>query len=314
MAFKILSARATALSALLGALLAPAAMAADMPFLSAPAPQPMNEQPLEFGSGWYLRGDVGYSNMSMPVVVADFVNNLGRTGAVSGGLGFGYQYNSWLRTDFTVDRSVFQATRSEGSVWCPYGTVVSAAGGTGTIGLPEGYLYSPQETCTPLIKSTLNRTSFLANAYIDLGNWWGFTPYAGAGLGFSYLQSSGSDVWYQNGNGQAWAPNLGQGGVPVGWVNANGSPAFPPYLLPFTQILQQGYNEKKVWKFAWNFMAGVSYDITQNLKIDLHYRLLDAGSYTSFTGFPSPLTGGASAVTRDLISQEVRMGFRLVSD
>ena len=57
-------------------------------------------------------------------------------------------------------------------------------------------------------------------------------------------------------------------------------------------------------------MAGVSYDISQNLKVDLHYRLLDAGS---FTGLPSFLTGRA-APNSELISQEIRLGFRLTSD
>jgi opacity protein-like surface antigen len=57
-------------------------------------------------------------------------------------------------------------------------------------------------------------------------------------------------------------------------------------------------------------MAGFSYDISQNLKIDLHYRFLDAGSYTSF---PSTITG-SGAITKDLYTQEVRLGFRLMSD
>jgi opacity protein-like surface antigen len=70
------------------------------------------------------------------------------------------------------------------------------------------------------------------------------------------------------------------------------------------------YVKKVTWKFSWNLMAGVSYDISQNLKIDAHYRLLDAGSYT---GLPSMLTL-APGVTKELVSQEVRVGVRLTSD
>ena len=123
MASLISRARATALMATLGALCVSAATAADMPFAS-PLPPPPSNQPVEFGTGWYLRGDIGYSNMPIPVIVADFVNSLGRTGAASGGLGFGYQYNNWLRTDFEIDHAAFQLGSTQAPQWCPLGTVL----------------------------------------------------------------------------------------------------------------------------------------------------------------------------------------------
>jgi opacity protein-like surface antigen len=307
MALKIFRARATALAALVGAFFAPTAMAADMPFLSEPAPEPMNQQPMEFGSGWYLRGDIGYSNMSLPAVIADFGNSLGRTGTVAGGVGLGYQYNSWLRTDFTIDRTVFRPQGTGAQKWCPYGNIMVDS----TTSKNIGYLYDPSQTCTPVLKADLNRTSFLANAYVDLGNWWGLTPYVGAGVGLSYLQASGSDVWYNSATGALWSVNLGQNGVPLGWITRGGGQGFPPYGFPWgTSVTSVTYQQKKSWKFAWNVMAGVSYDISQNLKIDVHYRLLDAGTYTSF---PNVFTGGGGT-TKDLISQEVRLGLRLVAD
>jgi opacity protein-like surface antigen len=84
----------------------------------------------------------------------------------------------------------------------------------------------------------------------------------------------------------------------------------PPRALQWAQLNPNQYVKKVTWNFSWNLMAGVSYDITQNLKVDVHYRLLDAGSYTSL---PSVLTL-APGVTKELISQEVRVGFRLTSD
>ena len=315
MASQVFRARTTALTALLGVIFASAAMAADMPFLSSEPIAPPVNQPVELGTGWYLRGDVGYSNMAVPVVIADFADNLGRTGAVSGGLGVGYQYNNWIRTDFTIDRAVFQPGGAQASRWCPYGTVLDyPAGAVNAQGQalsgPAGYLYDPNETCTPIVKTDLNRTTLLANAYVDIGNWWGITPYVGAGLGFSYLQMSNSVNYYENANGSLWQPNLGQSGVPIAWINPQGQQVTPPWAYPWTQLLPNQSAQKKSWKFAWNFMAGFSYDISQNLKIDLHYRFLDAGSYTSF---PSTITG-SGAITKDLYTQEVRLGFRLMSD
>ena len=306
MASLISRARATALMATLGALCVSAATAADMPFASPlPAPPPV-DQPVEFGTGWYLRGDVGYSNMPVPVVVADFANNLGRTGAASGGIGFGYQYNSWLRTDFEIDRAVFRPSSAQAPIWCPSGTVMYNQ----STNLAVGYLYDPNETCTPYVTAHLNRTTPMFNAYLDLGHWSGFTPYVGAGVGMSYLQSSAAVTYYNTANGQSWAPNLGVTGVPLQWVTANGVYVTPPRALQFAQLQPNQYVKKVSWKFSWNLMAGVSYDISQNLKIDAHYRLLDAGSYT---GLPSMLTL-APGVTKELVSQEVRVGVRLTSD
>ena len=306
MASPISRARATALMATLGALCVSAATAADMPFASPLPPPPPVDQPVEFGTGWYLRGDVGYSNMPVPVVVADFANNLVRTGAASGGIGFGYQYNSWLRTDFEIDRAVFRPSSAQAPIWCPSGTIMYNQ----STNLPVGYLYDPNETCTPYVTAHLNRTTPMFNAYLDLGHWWGFTPYVGAGVGMSYLQSSAAVTCNNTANGQSWAPNLGVTGVPLQWVTANGVYVTPARALQFTQLQPNQYVKKVTWKFSWNLMAGVSYDISQNLKIDAHYRLLDAGSYT---GLPSMLTL-APGVTKELVSQEVRVGVRLTSD
>ncbi len=311
-------ARATALTATLGALCVSAATAADMPFASPLPPPPPVAQPVEFGTGWYLRGDIGYSNIPIPVVVADFVNSLGRTGAVSGGLGFGYQYNNWLRTDFEIDRAAFQLGSTQAPQWCPSGTVLytgassvsNSSGSSASSGTPVGYLYDPNETCTPYITASLSRTTPMFNAYLDLGNWWGFTPYVGAGIGASYLQANAAVNYVGTANGQPWAPNLAIPLVPLQWLTANGVAATPPRVLQFAQILPNQYVKKNSWQFSWNVMAGVSYDVTQNVKIDVHYRLLDAGSYTSL---PSVLTA-APGVTKELVSQEVRVGVRLTSD
>ncbi len=319
MALIVFRARVSVMAAMLSALCAPAATAADMSFFSPPPAPPVNG-PVEFGSGWYLRGDIGYSNMAVPVVIADFVNNLGRTGAVSGGLGFGYQYNSWLRTDFTVDRAAFRPNTSAPAGWCPSGTVLDYPQGATTgppnntpLSGPMGYLYDPNEQCTASITNSIDRTTPMANVYLDLGNYGGFTPYVGAGIGMSYLQTSSTVSYIQNWNGQTWAPNLGQNGVPLGWITTSNvlvvNPR-APYPLAWQQLTPSESLTKRSWKFSWNLMAGVSYDVSQNLKIDAGYRFLNAGSYTSLPG----LLTGASAATKNLYSQELRLGLRLVAN
>ncbi len=304
MAFKVSSARASLTTAVVGALLASPVFAADMPFFPSPEPAPVNT-PIEFGTGWYLRGDVGYQNANAPVIIADLASNLNRMSAVSGGVGIGYQFNNWFRTDLTLDRSVFRPTSYQPARWCPYGTVLDNSSGT-----PIGYLYDPNETCSPVLNQHLERTSLIANGYFDLGTWWNFTPYVGAGLGVTYFQGSASVNYYQTANGLLWAPNLGQPGVPIQWVNSGGIPIglLSPY--PWTQLYPNENGTKKTWRFAWNLMAGVSYEISQNVKIDLGYRFLNAGSFTSM---PSSLSS-SPLVTRDIQSHEVRLGVRLSTD
>jgi len=56
-------------------------------------------------------------------------------------------------------------------------------------------------------------------------------------------------------------------------------------------------------------MAGVAYDIQDNLKIDVGYRYLNAGNYTSLPGFWTQRAAPSSAIT----SHEVRVGLRLTA-
>src|SRR5215204_1082327 len=63
------------------------AVAADF---SPPPPPPPGPIVSELGSGWYLRGDVGWVEFSDP-------------GKLPLGAGIGYQINSWFRTDVTAD-------------------------------------------------------------------------------------------------------------------------------------------------------------------------------------------------------------------
>src|ERR1019366_7400260 len=89
-------------------LLSSAAFAADMAI--APPPMPYAAPVADFG-GWYLRGDIGFSNQSVKNVLdtnPNAYNNVAvsQTSSFSTGgiydIGFGYQFNNWFRTDFTA--------------------------------------------------------------------------------------------------------------------------------------------------------------------------------------------------------------------
>ena len=152
-------------------LLSTVAFAADMPSIMPPPPMYAPPPIQEFG-GWYLRGDIGFSNQSVQRLnnVLD-VNSLSsdqRLGFDSGGifgLGVGYQINNWFRADITGQ---YRGAANFNGL-----DVITFNNG--------GALGFGADTYTARKSEWL----FLANAYVDLGTWWCITPFVGAGIGTS---------------------------------------------------------------------------------------------------------------------------------
>jgi opacity protein-like surface antigen len=154
---------------LLSALGSGAARAADL-LPSAPLPELRGSlTPDVEVSGFYLRGDIGFSNQSVERLSnsLDALGtiekvNLGFAGAPLAGVGAGYRFNRWFRTDLT-------------------GEYRSAATFTGLeryrdASLPLGY-------GTDEYSATKRDAVALVNGYVDLGQWYGLAPFLGAGVG-----------------------------------------------------------------------------------------------------------------------------------
>ncbi len=312
-----LRASATLLTALIAPFVAPA-QAADL--FSLPEAPALTDEPVEWGSNWYLRGDVGWEQIKVAALSGDFATNLNKANLATGALGAGYQFNEWLRADLTVDRSVFKRSGNLGQLWCPYGAVPLHGPDPNDPSKtkPYGIFADPNETCSRMASASLTRTSVLANVYFDIIHLWGFTPYIGAGVGASYHNASSSVGYYRNSDGALWAPDLTlpSGEVPL-WIYrdlvkvGNITSAVPyPTQLPFGHTNWNTSQSKSGWQFAWNVMAGVSYDVSQNLKIDLGYRYLNVGKYSGFASY------GATnfPVSREITAQEVRLGVRVTTN
>jgi len=109
----------------------------------------------------------------------------------------------------------------------------------------------------------------LANAYIDLGTWAGLTPYIGGGAGIASVRTS-SFV-------SAAAPSSARHANTIG--------------------------------FAWAYMAGLTYRMSNNILVDVGYRHLELGdTHSDFD------TTGNSITLKDLSSDEVRVGLRYEID
>ena len=235
-----------------------AARAADL--LPPPIEAPLRGA-VEDPSGFYLRADFGYSNQNASNLRSTFGDGstLASLNASDGpvgvgdspllGLGVGYQFNSWLRTDITGEYrpganyhasteykyDAINTTTGVNSSICPltasalnvYDTTASTACG---------------DEYAALVKSGL----FLANAYLDMGTWQGLTPYVGAGVGVVTYQVSGM----------------------------KDTSLYP--LGPF------GFagNRTDV-NLAWALTAGASMRLTSNLLLDLSYRYTNMGTFST---------------------------------
>ncbi|MGA2054544.1 MAG: outer membrane beta-barrel protein [Bradyrhizobium sp.] len=253
-------------------LLSSMASAADM----AIAPPPMSYAPppvADFG-GWYLRGDIGFSNQSVnnlsindPRLLAGVVpgTQTQSTGFDTGGIfgvGAGYQFNNWFRVDVTGQyrgKSNFKGTDLFQ---------------TFDVGGP-----APEVDNYNASKSEL---LFLANAYVDLGTWWCVTPFIGAGIGTSRVTISNfTDA----------------GNIPLGFPN--GGPSFATAATG------------SKWNFAWAAHAGLAYKVTPNMTVELAYSYVNLGD--GVTGGSAALGGPQTPFVfnfHNITSNDLTLGVR----
>lgn len=270
---------ATSLAALTG--FAAPVQAADLDEIIYAKELPITK-PVEIGSGWYLRGDLGYSTRTRGAAASYSVFTAGPpatytstsydssslNGDWSGSLGVGYNFTDYLRGDVSFDysRGRFNGTTSS-ALPCA--------------GLATG-------TCAGVDTQSFEQYGFMANAYVDLGTFVGFTPYVGAGAGVTRVS------WNQYSND-------------LTCVSATGN------LCGATAATDRTRGGTQSWRFTYALMGGVSYDLTKDFKLDLGYRYSKIASGNQ-AGFDSAnIAAGATGFqVRDngFEKHEVRVGLR----
>lgn len=151
------------------AILNTTAFAADLPIAPPPA---MYAPPADFG-GWYLRGDVGFSNQRVKNLrygresAYDGLTSFNQTTAFDSagvfGVGFGYQFNNWFRADVTGQYRMNANFK-----------------GTDTF---SGTAFGAPYNGIDNYHATKSEWVVMGNVYADLGTWYGITPFIGAGVG-----------------------------------------------------------------------------------------------------------------------------------
>jgi opacity protein-like surface antigen len=252
-------------------------------------PPPPLAAPIAEASGWYLRGDIGIGQLNGKTELNQVDTGISRGHAeefgsyVFGGVGVGYQYNSWLRADITGEyrgKSRFEFSDK----YCYRPGTNSACSGAPVVGDQRGF---------NRIAGNISSMVFLANAYLDLGTWYGLTPFIGAGAGFAnHKFTGGTDT-----GGQVTL--LALAAPPAAETLGNGF-ATGGYLANKTKT-----------NFAWAVMAGVGYDVSERLKLELGYRYLNMGSVTSgqSTCYGDP-TCNFTVKAKNLDAHEFKLGMR----
>jgi len=242
-----------------------AAQAADL----LPPPPPVEPVAAAFGN-WYIRGDVGVGVNELSDARSTFnpLNSFGNPPPASAtrvttdlgdtafaGAGVGYQVNNWIRFDATAEYRSSAAYRS---------TLIYSGAAD----------FCFVTFCQDSYSAHVSSGVFLANGYVDLGTWYGMTPFVGAGVGA--VRHRFSDI-----------VDIGTGGG-------------------------MGYGrEMSKTNLAWAVMAGIGFNVTPNLKLEVSYRYLDMGKLTS--GAISCNDEAPCWFERQsfrLASNDIRIGFR----
>jgi opacity protein-like surface antigen len=139
-------------------------------------------------------------------------------------------------------------------------------------------------TCFDQYDGSHSAEVFMLNAYLDLGTWWCLTPFIGAGVGGAWNSvTTVSDLGIVNTN----APGFG-------FSSADAS----------------------TWNLAWSAQAGLAYNVSSNLKLELAVRYLNLGSIKTPVVNCSSLgcqgTGGPAAfyTLTNFDSLDLKIGMR----
>jgi len=242
--------------------LSSAALAADL-LPAAPPLEPLPPTSSGDFSSWYLRGDLGVGVATAPGFTTgpDALATGLASGFLSANANEGY-FNASMSESMIGDfgfgyrfNSIFRMD-----------VTGELRGGASFQGLEvvndstHGPVPTTSNQWADFYRANVSSYLGMVNAYTDIGTWSGVTPYVGAGLGVAFNRISGaSDI---GSAAQAGGPTSATGG----YIDSAG-----------------GFN------LAWALMAGLDFNVTHNLKLELGYRYINYGSVTS--GYAHCLTG-----------------------
>jgi opacity protein-like surface antigen len=284
------------MSLVAAALMASTAMVQAADLIPAPTHElPPEIVPVASSTGWYIRGDIGYTDTDVNGVTFQPLPNLlpqsfsrtesDSTFTLQGGIG--YQVTDYFRVDATI--------ADHGSIFFDGS---SASGPTFDCAFlfPDNANLDP--SCAASDTAELEATTFMANAYLDLGTVNGFTPYVGAGIGAARIK------WSELNNDISCDLAAGGDCLNSGGVDYNTS----------ADSTHNGFSDTR---FAWSLHAGGSLDINCRVKADVGYTYtrIEGGDFFGYANGGSRFTpgttdAGVSGRSGDIELHTGRVGLR----
>ena len=256
----------------------------------------VDETPVEFGTGWYIRGDIGISADESNRTATGTTAGTAATDDVSTTFAFrvgaGYRVSPNLRLDATFDYH----SRGENAL---QGLIPGGCAGeeqTQAIDPGTGILVTTIRAttivdCTTRDVDMYDSQDLMLNAYYDFGTRGRFTPYLGIGLGATRLNytSRRGDIVCDPLNDQRCAD------VTYGVAGEYGE----------TATSSRDANDGTSYHLAAAITLGVGYQLSKNLSLDASYQLTKT--------VESPMWGGSNGydvVAADSARHSLRLGLR----
>ena len=226
----------------------------------APSLEPLPPAAPEF-TGWYLRGDIGMA------ANAESINLKNTPDPISTGLASNYLSTganaAFNNTSLSSAGFIDVGLGYQFNPWLRGDVTFEYRDGaqfqsTYNLNNPNGAANPLQ--FTDFYRANLSSAIAMANVYADLGTWNGLTPYIGGGLGVASNKLYGmTDQGVEN---------------YAGYTGSSGG------------YFSNGYSTN----LAWGLMAGLDFKLAENVKLELGYRFLDYGKFTS---------GGSNCISGD---------------
>ena len=235
-------------------------------------------------SGWYIRGDLGYNasvDFDKPTVRSfkPALNEYTRTTFDSARFDGDYSLNAGVGYQFN------DWLRTDATIDYFKGTF----NGKSVTATRCSGLQPSATKCGSSYEQSMASLGLLANGYVDLGTYMGLTPYVGAGVG---------------------ATNVDYGPMRTSRYCVDGGSK----CNKFADYKDARFEGAESWRFTYALMAGLSYDVATNMKLDVGYRYSDVQGGDMFDWRSADRSKGATGIKGEdngFSRHEVRVGLRM---